>query len=375
MSFPRQLLALVRKDLKLFRADRRALIVSFAVPAMLALLFGLVFRSTSGSGVHIKSRVVNLDPGSAASLRLADALAADPLLAALPASRAEAEDLLQKGKIDVALVIPEHFAAQTAAASRSAGARPTLEVLADPTSKMEAGIAQGAAARAVMQALAPELDADYLRCASTGSPFTAEIRAVGAGGDHYDGAAHALAGMGVQFILIGAVDSAVGMLNERQQGLFRRLRATLITSRLLSGAIIALLVIVFLYSFGSMTLGITIKGSKLGFGLVAVGFALMAAALGVLISTFGKTPQATRGAGVFIVLIGTMLSGAWFPSFMFPSWLRSATLFVPSRWAVDGLDAMTWRGLGIDAALAPAGVLLLAAVIFGGWAATRFKWD
>ena len=47
-----------------------------------------------------------------------------------------------------------------------------------------------------------------------------------------------------------------------------------------------------------------------------------------------------------------MLGGAWVPSFVFPEWLQTVSLFVPTRWAVDGLDAMTWRGLGLDAALA-----------------------
>ena len=85
----RQLVALVRKDLQLFRADRRALIVSFAVPAILATLFGVVFRGNSGS-LHLSSRVVNLD-GSPGSVRLADALVHDPVLSAQPATQAEAK--------------------------------------------------------------------------------------------------------------------------------------------------------------------------------------------------------------------------------------------------------------------------------------------
>jgi ABC-2 type transport system permease protein len=376
----RQLVALVRKDLKLFRSDRRALIVSFAVPAVLALLFGLAFRG-AGGGMHLRSRVVNLDdsPGAA---RLAAALAANPVLAATPSTREEAQALLEKGKIDVALVIPAHVAAAAAAASRDPkSARPALEVIANPSSRTEASIAQGVASRAVVQALGADLDPEVARCAARQDPFEATIRAAGAGGDRYDGAAHALAGMGVQFILIGAIDSAVGLLNERQMGMFRRLRAAplsrwvLIASRLVSGAIVALAVITFLYAFGSMAMKVEVLGSKAGFALIALAFALMASSLGVLISTFGKTPQATRGAGMFVVLIATMLSGAWLPTFMFPEWLRSATLFVPTRWAVDGLDAMTWRGLGLDAALAPAGVMLATALVFGTIAAKRFKWD
>ena len=42
---------------------------------------------------------------------------------------------------------------------------------------------------------------------------------------------------------------------------------------------------------------------------------------------------------------------------------------------MDGLDAMTWRGLGLGAALAPAGVLLAFAALFGALAVARFRWE
>ncbi|MCA9514395.1 MAG: ABC transporter permease, partial [Myxococcales bacterium] len=118
-----------------------------------------------------------------------------------------------------------------------------------------------------------------------------------------------------------------------------------------------------------------IAGSALGFGLVAVSFSLVASSVGLLVATFGKTPQATRGFGIFIVLIATMLSGAWFPTAFFPGWLQDATKLVPTRWAVDGLDAMSWRGLGLADALLPVGVLLLTALICTTWATWRFRWD
>jgi ABC-2 type transport system permease protein len=42
---------------------------------------------------------------------------------------------------------------------------------------------------------------------------------------------------------------------------------------------------------------------------------------------------------------------------------------------MDGLDAMTWRGLGFEEALLPIGVLLLSTFIFGAVAVWRFRWD
>ena len=70
-----------------------------------------------------------------------------------------------------------------------------------------------------------------------------------------------------------------------------------------------------------------------------------------------------------------MLGGAWVQAFLFPKWLQTLTMFIPNRWAMDGLDGMTWRGLGFSAALQPIGLLLLATAIFTGLAISRFRWE
>jgi len=51
------------------------------------------------------------------------------------------------------------------------------------------------------------------------------------------------------------------------------------------------------------------------------------------------------------------------------------TMIVPVRWAVDGLDAMTWRGIGISGAVVPTLVLLGFTVVFGTIAIACFKWE
>jgi len=48
---------------------------------------------------------------------------------------------------------------------------------------------------------------------------------------------------------------------------------------------------------------------------------------------------------------------------------------MPTRWAIDGLEAMTWRGLGLSAAVAPVAVLLLFSLLFGALAVARFRWE
>ena len=43
--------------------------------------------------------------------------------------------------------------------------------------------------------------------------------------------------------------------------------------------------------------------------------------------------------------------------------------------AVDGFDAMTWRGLGFDAAIGPIAVMLGSAVVCAVLAVWRFRWQ
>jgi ABC-2 type transport system permease protein len=187
--------------------------------------------------------------------------------------------------------------------------------------------------------------------------------------------------MGVQFLLFACIDLGIGMLLERQQGLWKRLRAAPVSRGVLlagkgaSGALIALMTLGVSFAFGMAVFGIRIQGSWIGFLAVCVATALMASSFGLLIAALGKTPQATRGVAILGVLLMVMLGGAWVPSFVFPAWLQQVTLVIPARWAVDGLDATTWRGASLPAALPTVGVLLAFTALFGLLAVSRFRWE
>jgi ABC-2 type transport system permease protein len=187
--------------------------------------------------------------------------------------------------------------------------------------------------------------------------------------------------MGVQFILFMGIDVGIGVLLQRQRGLWKRLRAAplsrglLLGSRTISAAMIAALILVVIFAFARVVFGVRIEGSMLGFLGVCTAFSLMTATFGLMIAALGKTPEATRGLSIFATLVMVMLGGSWIPTFIFPQWLQKLTVVVPTRWAMDGLDAMTWRGLGLSAAIVPIAVLLLFTLVFGLLAVTRFRWE
>jgi ABC-2 type transport system permease protein len=130
-----------------------------------------------------------------------------------------------------------------------------------------------------------------------------------------------------------------------------------------------------MFVFARVVFGVHIEGSYAGFAAVGVAFAIMTAAFGLLIAALGGTPEGTRPIAVLATLLMVMLGGAWVPLFIFPQWLQNIALVMPTRWAVEGLDDMTWRGLGFSAVLHPIEIILLYAVIFGAIALNRFKWE
>lgn len=210
-------------------------------------------------------------------------------------------------------------------------------------------------------------------------PFATKDEALSSG-PKYNGYAHSFAGMSVQFILFMGVDMGIGILLARRMGIWNRLLAApvsltaVLLARAVSAAVIAsgLLVAIFLCAMLIFKVQIA---NPLGFAGVGLCFALMTAGFGLLIAAFGKTPEAARGIAVFATLIMVMLGGAWVPSFVFPAWMQQLTVAIPTRWAVDGFDAVTWRGLGMEGALGPMGVQLAFAAVFAGLAIWKFRRD
>ena len=425
--------ALVRKDVQLFLVDRRALLMSFAIPIAIGSFFGYVFGGQSNRQDASRIPVLLVDQDrSVISTEIGKELATERTLEVKPSDLEDARAAVRKGSVMAAVVIPPHFGEAAGAAFFGPNLKPEITVMYDPSHGAERAMVQGILTGKVMQSVSKEMFGgetgrrmvkdsleqigrsrvlspedkktltDLLRSVQrlneeavaslnpppgslTGGlsvPFIQrEVAVTSRDNIQYNGYAHAFAGMVVQFLLFLGIDFGINLLQQRQRGLWKRFRAAplspavLLGSRVVSAAIISFFVIVVNFLFAGLILGVRVEGSMAGFLGVSAAFALMTASFGLLVATLGKTPEATRGLAIFATLLAVMLGGAWIPMFLFPQWLQKVTLVMPTRWAVDGLEAMTWRGLGRSAALGPMAVLLAFALVFNLIAVTRFRWE
>jgi ABC-2 type transport system permease protein len=422
--------ALVRKDIQLFLMDRRAVIMSFAVPILIASFFGYIFGGggNRGDAARIPILVADQD-GSAVSHEIIASLAKQKTLDVKPADAATARDQVRRGKATVAVIIPKDFGQNSGQAffGNPNSDKPEVSLLYDPSHSAERGMVEGVLTGEIMQAVSKEMFSgatgrnmvnealgqiqnstgmppqnkkvleDLLRSvqqlnssqpAGGGPagglriPFKTHDEAVTSGRNvEYNGYAHAFAGMTVQFVLFQAIDVGIGLLLQRQRGLWKRFRAAplsrslLLGSRTLSAAMIAFVVFQVNFLFSRIVFGVHVEGSLLGFLIICAAFSFAVAAFGLLIAALGNTPEGTRGLAIFVTLMAVMLGGAWIPTFVFPEWMQRLTIVVPTRWAIDGLDAVIWRGLGLTSALLPAAGLLAFALLSGALAVSRFRWE
>jgi ABC-type multidrug transport system permease subunit len=84
----------------------------------------------------------------------------------------------------------------------------------------------------------------------------------------------------------------------------------------------------------------------------------------------------SASVGSVVVLILSFVGGAMFPRFLMAEWLQTVSRGLPTYWATaGGLAAMTWRRLGLGAALLLVGVLLAFGSLFAASGVRSYRWS
>jgi ABC-2 type transport system permease protein len=411
-------------------------LVPICIAAFFGYLFGGTGRSEDQGKIPIA--VVDEDHSTVSRAITAD-LSTDPLLQVSALDRAAAREQVKSGKQNAAAVFPQGFGEQTTKSLFSGRNKPQVELLVDPSQATGARVIEGLLAQYSMQEISKEaFTGAYGRKAIDGyleqldkleqTPLRADLETLlsaarklnsqvdsdtepgstneaGANGSEdrkfglsipytlastpvtardntpYNGYAHSFAGMAVQFILFAGIDAGVLLLLTRERGIWQRLRSAplrgseFMLARALATTLIGLFQITVIYFVAMLVFKVRIEGSWPGFIAVGLSLCLLNATFGLMLATLGRNASTTRGLAMMATLLLVMIGGAWVPAFVFPRWLQNASRYVPTRWAVDGLDGATWRGLPFDAAVLPTLVLIGSAAACLLVAIWRFRWE
>ena len=180
---------------------------------------------------------------------------------------------------------------------------------------------------------------------------------------------------------MGIFGLANQMPTEKQKGSYRRLRASPFTAGQLILAMGIHYTIVSLLSAATMlVVGMSVFHFNMrGDWLLAVPFITLAALLmvgfGLLIGGWAKNENQSAPLGNMVAFPMMFLSGTFFPSYMFPEWLRTLSQFIPMTPVTDGLRLIMAEHASLGEVLPYAGAIGLWMLVVYVAAIKLFRWE
>jgi ABC-2 type transport system permease protein len=381
------------KDLRQVLRDRRSAIFLVLMPLVFTVFMGFAFRWSGNADKRLPVGIIDLDSGSLSSSLegLLDTVVAVRLSVMARAETSKMNDLVHKGRLAAAVVIPEGYARRLPTDS----AEPLTVIC-------ESGDPDGQSALIAVEVAARRLsgaaEVARIALAQTGKP--AEVSQVAKMWrepaflvtTEKQGAAETLAtrtvatgfeqaspGMLVQFAIFGMMTTgALILLERRSRTLPRMLTQPISRTSVMSGHLLAMHAVTLtqelvLVLVGRFALKVDYLRSPLAILLVMIFLALWVSGLGLLIGSRVRGPEQLSLWSLVAMFVFSALGGAWFPLDVTGRTFSKMGHLLPSAWAMDGFQNVIVRGLGLTSVLLPCGVMAGYAVLFLGLAAIGFK--
>ncbi|OYT15358.1 MAG: hypothetical protein B7C24_13490 [Bacteroidetes bacterium 4572_77] len=159
------------------------------------------------------------------------------------------------------------------------------------------------------------------------------------------------------------------LLQERENGTLKRMLYSplqpwqIISGRLLSSFVFALLQMTILILFTYLVFGLDVFRNFSGLLLITIATAFAAAGMGILLAAVAKTQKQLESLAMITIIVMSALGGSMIPLFIFPDFLKTMAHFTINFWSIDGFYDVLGRDVGLWSHLKNAGILLLFGLI------------
>lgn len=331
------MLAMIVKEFRQVRRDRRTLAMLIVMPVILLLVFGYAARFDVE---EIPTAVLGADAVAAAD-RLPEIFRVDTTDTG--SGRAEANEMLVSGEVQVVFV-----------AERSAP-----EAFVDGA---ELFMAQTAVqALTGMQNQIPDLRFEVL--------FNPEL----------DTSAVLVPGLaGLIIVFVGTLVTSMSVVREREAGTLEQLAvmpfrpSDVFVGKIAPYFLIASVDIVIVLLIGTLVFDVPFNGSSIPLALGALLFLFVALGLGVLISSISENQAQAIQLALMTLMPQVMLSGIIFPLSSMAPGVRWIGYLLPLTYFNEVAKGVMVRGAGLGDLVLPMALLLLLGGVIFGLAIVRF---
>jgi ABC-2 type transport system permease protein len=345
------MLAVFRKDLRLFLRDRSALLFSILMPIfVITVIAEGLFHGDGGPKLLIP--VVNEDGGPVAGT-FQKLLAEHADVREM--SRAEAERLVRdKHDAPAAIVFPAKLSKQYLQGRSS-----EILLLTDPASGSD------------LQAVKVLLLLMDKEAAALADPFAEEkitLTEQNLTGNRLAVTVfeQRVPGFALMFVLLAVVfGTSMSMHDERDWGTLARLLVApggftrILLGKLAARFVVGVMQMLVLLAWGHFVFGVSLGSSPIAFVLLTMAAVFAVVAAGMLVAGLARSREQTLPLGLSMVMALSALGGCWWPQSMQPDWMSRVSPVFFTTWAMRGLNDLILRERGLDAVALPIGVLIV----------------
>jgi ABC-2 type transport system permease protein len=399
-----KILSIAYKELRLWLQSPGNWLVVFLLPFAFIGILGSVFR---GGTLVVTAYAVNADRGEHGEEIIELLEKSENLEFEMLATREEADQKVSKGSRMAAVVVPENFSEMI---TTDEGA--SLLVIIDPARENEAGIVTGLVQEALIK---PIVFAEIERAISGlfkdktvegvdenifKTFLNAGIKAVVAKSVNeaiddplikiepkpfaekaaqteislFNSLAPGFALMFAFFMVSHLGDTVV---SERSTGTLRRLiatpvnRAAILLGKALPFFGIGVIQLAFVLVLCNLIFDVPLGNDPFALLVVILCTAVAIAGMGILVAALARNETQAGVVAIFIVLAMAAVSGCLLPQVKVPG----ISFLTPHYWAMEGIQNVISRGLGLQSILMQSGILIGMGALFFLIGALRFRYD
>ncbi|MBI5965844.1 MAG: ABC transporter permease [Chloroflexi bacterium] len=394
-----RILDLALKDLSQMLRDKRSLFFIVVMPIIFTLFMGFAFRGISQSDEEVDNRIplalVDPQPDSRLNKMFFTRLDSSGAIKVMVMNENEAMDAFRKGEVAGVLVIPDGFSEQVEAGNEaqlnliaetsSSEGQSIYQLLRVPISQLMSAV-EIARISADLQSnpaeYSPAIELAWSKWDENSKLSLVSVEQAATekssdwtGGNPYN---QASPGILVQFAIFGLITSAQILVQERKTRTLQRLMTTAMKPwEIVAGHLLAMFTLTFLQTillvvFGQLALNVNYMREPLGTLFVCVALGLWVASMGLLIGVIAKVDEQVILFSMIAMFLFSALGGLWFPLEAAGGAFAAIGKAMPSAWAMNGLQNILIRGLGLESVWMAVGMLSAYALGFFLLAVWRF---
>ncbi len=403
-----RIIDLAVKDIKQLVRSWMTLLFMVIMPIGFTLFFNVIFGGGGGAeDPRLPVAFIDRDGGSVLSTHLFDLLDASDAIR--PVAWDESVEMVEKDVRDenlaAAVLVPTDYSERIFAGEEvpltvianggTAAASTAQNGILTAVSRLRGAVKAAQLSAEALDAQGGSADVSFLANALDEAieawrdpPLTVAVAQSGAtasegedGPEMENPAAQSSPGMMVQFSIAGIIGAAQILVLERKSRCLQRLLTTAISRvEIILGHYLAMFIMIFmqltlLIGFGQLVLGLNYTREPVATLLMAFTMSLWTASLGLLVGVLSRTEEQVIMLSLICMFILSGLGGSWMPLEVTGEAFQAIGHLLPTAWAMDGIQNIVARGLGVASVLLPAGIMLAYAVGLFVLAVWRFKFE